>query len=83
MEKVLGKTDTRLRLQRRGLYLGMTADHILQVLGKPLRPELMGEDTQGLIVKWFYDDVALVLRRRTRGQITCYRLTAIEEGRHA
>ena len=73
----------RLPLQDRRLHLGMTADDILQVLGKPLRPKLMGEDAQGLIVKWFYEDVILILRRRTRGGNTCYRLTGTIEGKYA
>ena len=64
----------------RGLYFGMAANDILNLLGKPLRPELMGEDTQGLIVKWFYEDVVVILRRRERGQTMCYRLTGIDRG---
>ena len=73
----------RLPLQDRRLHLGMTADDVLQVLGKPLRPKLMGEDTQGLIVKWYYADIVVILRRRKRGQMTCYRLTGTIEGKHA
>lgn len=60
------------------LPLGTAADDILRILGKPLKPELVGEDKEGLIVKWIYDDVALILRRRMRGGIACYRLTGID-----
>lgn len=61
------------------MQIGLTADEVLRLPGwggaaavRP--PEVVGEDDDGIIVRWHYWDTILTLERREE----CYRVTAIE-----
>ena len=70
-------TSSRYVTSHRGVQKGMAADDVLEVWGKALRTEVVGEDTQGLIVEWVYADAVLVMARRTADGVTCYRVIQI------
>jgi len=70
-------TSSRYVTSHRGVQKGMAADDVLEVWGKALRTEVVGEDTQGLIVEWVYADAVLVMARRTADEVTCYRVIQI------
>jgi len=62
------------------MQIGLTADEVLRMpgFGKQYvtrRPKIVGEDDGGLIVRWFYWDMILILKR----QDGCYRVAEIKE----
>ena len=57
--------------------IGMPADDVLAVLGKGTRTEVVGEDENGLIVKWFYPDAVYTMKLWESGGITRYRVANI------
>lgn len=61
----------------RGVYIGMPADDVLKVWGQGLRTNVLGQDTQGLVVEWVYQDATLTMKRWQEGRITCYRVAKI------
>ena len=63
--------------QYRGVRLGMPADDVLQVWGKGLRTEVIGQDSDGLVVAWVYDDARLIFRRSWLGGTYQYRVSEI------
>lgn len=63
--------------QYRGVYIGMPADDVLQVWGKGLRTELLGQDSEGLIVAWVYEDARLIMKRSWLGGTYQYRVSEI------
>lgn len=62
------------------VQVGMSADEVLRLLGygksSAVRPpKIVGQDEQGLTVRWFYPDVVLTLQR-AEGR---YRVVEIKE----
>jgi len=64
---------------RRGrIHIGMPADDLLATLGKGLATEVVGQDKNGLIVKWYYPDAVYTMKRWTEGGVECYRVAEIQ-----
>jgi len=52
----------------------MPADDVLKVWAQGSGgTELVGRDAEGLIVKWFYEDATVIMKRWEMGGIYCYR----------
>ena len=62
---------------------GTWADTVLEILGQPKEIERVGEDSDGLIVEWRYDDVIFTMARANSNDgiynITAYGVQKIEE----
>ena len=62
------------------MQIGLPADEVLRIPGfgkqhVTRQPEIVGEDDGGLIVRWFYWDMILTLKRHDG----CYRVAEIKE----
>lgn len=63
--------------QLRGVYIGMPADDVLKVWGKGVRTEVLGTNSEGLIVAWVYQDARLTMKRSWLGGTYQYRVAEI------
>ena len=63
--------------QLRGVYIGMPADDVLKVWGQGVRTEVLGQDSEGLVVAWVYHDATLVMKRSWLGGTYQYRVAEI------
>lgn len=66
--KVVKLADYPYFTNRTPFKVGMPADHALNIIRRTFRrtkraPAQIGEDSKGLIVKWFLTDCVLILRR--------------------
>jgi hypothetical protein len=84
----MGYHETGDRVDSVGkIMIGQPADWVLGRMPKERRvrpPEVIGQEEKGegeagqrLIVLWFYPAVTLEFRKRQRGKVECYRVTAI------
>lgn len=64
--------------QLRGVYIGMPADDVLQIWGKGLRTEVLGQDSEGLVVAWVYQDARLIMKRSWLADTYQYRVAEIQ-----
>ena len=62
---------------------GTWADTVLEIKGKPIWIERIGEDSDGFIVEWGYDDYVFTMARANANDgiydITAYGVQKIEE----
>lgn len=70
--KVVKLADYPYFTNRTPFKVGMPADHALNIIRRTFRrtkhaPAQIGEDSKGLIVKWFLTDCVLILRRMAVG----------------
>ena len=63
--------------QLRGVYIGMPADNVLRIWGKGVRTEVLGEDSEGLVVAWVYQDARLIMKRSWLADTYQYRVAEI------
>jgi len=63
--------------QLRGVHIGMPADDVLKVWGQGVRTEVLGQDSEGLVVAWVYRDARLVMKRSRLGGTYQYRVAEI------
>ena len=59
------------------VYVGMPVDELLDVWGAPWRITRVGQDAEGMIVEWVYQDAELTLKRWQIGGVCCYRVAEI------
>ena len=60
-----------------GIPIGITADEVLSIRGKPQETVNVGNDDNGLIVEWRYSDATYTMARREQNGITAYRVIGI------
>ena len=61
----------------RGVRIGMPADDVLKAWGKGSAVREVGTDSKGLVVEWHYPYATLVIKMKTIGGVTCYRVAEI------
>ena len=61
----------------RGVRVEMPADDVLKLWGKGSATRQVGTDSKGLVVEWHYSYATLVIKMKTIGGVTCYRVAEI------
>ena len=75
------KYETKFERKSRemGIVIGTPADDVTAIRGRPPYPtEVVGKDSNGLIIEWEYSDGIYVMRRWTIDGGTCYRVAEMK-----
>jgi hypothetical protein len=68
-------------LEWEGVYIGMPADNVLKIHPKSdltEDPVQLGQDSEGLVVRWSYPGAYLIISRWERDGVYCYRVREIQ-----